>query len=62
MIGKVLKWKKRIGLFKISLKKKINKFVIIMSFRKYGGIQFNAQYNYVRSQVSDAGILNITIK
>jgi len=33
-----------------------------MSFRKYGGIQFNAHNNYVRSKVSDAGSLNITDK
>ena len=33
-----------------------------MSFRKYGGIQFNAHNNYVRSKVSDAGSLNITEK
>ena len=33
-----------------------------MSFRKYGGIQHNAKNNFVRNQVNDSGILNVTQK
>jgi len=33
-----------------------------MSFRKYGGIQHNARNNFVRNQVNDSGILNVTQK